>query len=205
MLLHGSDFPRSWKDRLPPPRADVFAVKGVLEAVLRTLRVDWHVEPVQRPYLHPGRAGTVHVGSEQVGFVGELHPRAAAAWDLADDPVAVAVVDLDGVVGHAVAVPAHRDLTSFPVLRQDLAVVVGDDVPAARVAELVRRAGGDVLAKAEVFDVFRGPQLGEGRVSLALHLEFRAPDRTLTDEDVAPAVDRVVSALRDELGGELRA
>ena len=105
---------------------------------------------------------------------------------------------------HAVAVPAYRDLTSFPVLRQDLAVVVGDDVPAARVAELVRRAGGDVLAKAEVFDVFRGPQLGEGRVSLALHLEFRAADRTLTDEDVAPAVDRVVAALRDELGGELR-
>ena len=61
-----------------------------------------------------------------------------------------------------------------------------------------------MLAQAEVFDVFRGPQLGEGRVSLALHLEFRAPDRTLTDEDVAPALERVVAALRDELGGELR-
>ena len=70
--------------------------------------------------------------------------------------------------------------------------------------EVVRGAGGELLARVEVFDVYRGEQVGEGRVSLALHLEFRAPDRTLTDEDVAPVREAIVAALRDELGGELR-
>ncbi len=78
---------------------------------------------------------------------------------------------------------------------------------AARVVEVVRGAGGDLLAAAEVFDVFDGENLrprAPGRVSLALHLAFRAPDRTLADEDVAPVRERIVAALADELGGELR-
>jgi phenylalanyl-tRNA synthetase beta chain len=108
-------------------------------------------------------------------------------------------------VTHADAVPTYRDLTSFPALRQDLAVAVADDVPAAAVVNVVRRAGGDLLADARVFDVYRGAQVGEGRTSLALALQFRAPDRTLSDEDVAPLRDRIVEALRQELGGELRA
>jgi len=102
-------------------------------------------------------------------------------------------------------VPTYRDLTSFPGLRQDLAVAVADDVPAAAVLASVRRAGGDLLADARVFDVYRGAQVGEGRKSLALTLAFRAPDRTLSDEDVGPLRDRIVASLRDDLGGELRA
>jgi phenylalanyl-tRNA synthetase beta chain len=86
----------------------------------------------------------------------------------------------------------------------DLAVAVPESVPAASVVEVVRRAGGELLETARVFDVFRGAQVGEGRVSLALALSFRAPDRTLTDEDVTPPRERIVAALADELGGELR-
>ena len=97
-----------------------------------------------------------------------------------------------------------RDLSSFPAVVQDIAVVVGDDVAAERVLEVVREAGGPELDVARVFDVYRGEQVGEGRVSLALHLEFRASDRTLTDEDVAPVREAIVAALRDELGGERR-
>ena len=75
---------------------------------------------------------------------------------------------------------------------------------AADVLRVVRAAGGELLAHAEVFDVYEGEQLGEGRRSLAVHLEFRAPDRTLTDEDVEPVREAIVERLRDELGGELR-
>jgi phenylalanyl-tRNA synthetase beta chain len=179
------------------------AAKGVLAAVLETLRVPWRAEPAPRPFLHPGRAAAVVAGGEQLGFLGELHPRVAAAWDF-DEPLAVFAIDLDRVLPLAEGVETYRDLTSFPALRQDLAVVVADDVPAQRVVDVVRAAGAPVLAGAEVFDVYRGAQAGEGRVSLALHLEFRAGDRTLTEEDVAPARERVVAALRDEVGGELR-
>ena len=79
--------------------------------------------------------------------------------------------------------PGYEDLTSFPAVRQDLAVVVPDGVSAAAVVDVVREAGGALLSRAEVFDVYRGAQVGEGSASLALRLEFRAPDRTLTDEE----------------------
>ena len=99
----------------------------------------------------------------------------------------------------------YEDVTSFPSVRQDIAVVVADDVPGARVREIVFGAGGDLLRRAEVFDVYRGEQVGEGRVSLALALEFRASDRTLTDDEVAELRDAIATALQREVGGELRA
>jgi phenylalanyl-tRNA synthetase beta chain len=202
-LLTGAALPASWRDAAAP-RADFFTAKGVLEAVMTTLRADWRVEPAQRPFLHPGRAAAVRVGADPVGFLGELHPRVAAAWDF-EEPVAVFAIDLDRVLPPlAEEIEKYRDVTSFPSLRQDIAVVVADDVPAQRVLDVARAAGAPALAGAEVFDVYRGAQLGPGRVSLALHLEFRASDRTLTDEDVAPVRERVVAALREQVGGELR-
>ena len=145
----------------------------------------------------------ITVAGASAGWLGELHPRVAARWDL-DDAVAGFELDLGVVAAAADAVPAYADLTSFPSVRQDLAVTVGDDVPAARVLEITRKAGGALLARAEVFDVYRGAQVGEGRASLALRLEFRAGDRTLTDEDVAQRREKIVAALSGELGGELR-
>jgi len=192
--------------------ADVFAAKGLLEAVLDTLRVDWSVEPAQWPFLHPGRSAAVVAGGgahggaaagSGLGFVGEVHPLVARAWEL-ERTLAAFAIDMGKVGAAAPEVTTYADLTSFPALRQDLAVVVAADVPAARVLGVVGGAGGDLLAHTRVFDVYTGEQVGEGRVSLALHLEFRAPDRTLTDEDVAPVRDRIVAALQEELGGELR-
>jgi phenylalanyl-tRNA synthetase beta chain len=204
-LLAGRLHAPSWGTP-EPPRAGFFAVKGMLEAVGAALRIELDVEPASEPFLHPGRSARILAGaaSEPVGWIGELHPLVAREYDLADAAAAFEV-DLDRLVTHADAIPAYRDLTSFPALRQDLAVAVSDDVPAAAVLRVVRRAGGDLLADARVFDVYRGAQVGEGRTSLALALQFRAPDRTLADEDVAPLRDRIVEALKHELGGELRA
>jgi phenylalanyl-tRNA synthetase beta chain len=202
LLLHGRLHPPTWG--VPDPRrADFFAAKGFLAAVLDTLRVDWVVEARPEPFLHPGRSAQVLVAGETVGWVGELHPLVARAWDL--ETAAGFELDLDRVVGHADAVPYYRDLTSYPPVRQDLAVIVGEDVPAAAVIDTVREAGGELLQDVRVFDVYRGAQVGEGRKSLALALTFQAPDRTLTDDDVAPLRDAIVAELATRYGGELRA
>ena len=93
---------------------------------------------------------------------------------------------------------------TFPALLQDIAVVVGEDVPAAEVEAVVRESGGKLLRDARVFDVYRGAQVGDGLKSLALRLEFRAGDRTLTDEDVAARRGAIEQALDEEIGGRLR-
>jgi phenylalanyl-tRNA synthetase beta chain len=201
-LMTGRVRPASWGDE-EPPTADFFAAKGVLEALMRALRVDWRVEPSSdRPFLHPRRTAAVLVGDASAGWLGELHPSVAAEWDL--DGAAGFELDFGVLAGAATGVTRYEDLTSFPAIRQDIAVVVADDVPAARVLDAIRSAGGALLRGAEVFDVYRGAQVGEGRASLAIRLEFRAADRTLTDEEVAQRREKIVAALREQVGGELR-
>jgi phenylalanyl-tRNA synthetase beta chain len=190
---------------------DIFVAKGYLEALLRALRVtpgthgtlranEFTAEP--QPFLHPGRSAALRVGDRAVGWVGDVHPLVARDWDL--DGVSAFEIDLDAVVAAARLVPEYEDLTSFPELREDIAVVVDATVPAAAVLDAVRAAGGELLARAEVFDVYRGEQIPAGRTSLAIALTFRAGDRTLTDEDVAPVRARIVKRLAEQLGGELR-
>jgi phenylalanyl-tRNA synthetase beta chain len=203
VLLTGAARPRSW--RTPePPAADFFAAKGVLTALLGTLRLQWAVAEAPQPFLHPGRSAAVHVEGEALGWLGEVHPLVTRAWDLSG--AAAFELDLDRLAELAGArVETYEDVTSFPAVRQDIAVVVADDVPAERVRQIVGEAGGDLLRRAEVFDVYRGEQVGEGRVSLALALEFRAPDRTLTDDEAAELRAAIADALKREVGGELRA
>jgi len=200
-LLTGRLTPRSWRGEAAT--ADFFAAKALVAAVLDALRVPWSAEPAEWPFLHPGRSADVRTGEERLGFVGEVHPLVAASWDI-EQPVAVFALDLGKVVAAAPDTTMYTDVVSYPPLRQDLAVILPDDVPAGRAAQVIRDAGGELLTGAEVFDVYTGAQVGEGRRSLAFALTFRAADRTLTDEDVAPVRERIVAALRDELGGELR-
>jgi phenylalanyl-tRNA synthetase beta chain len=202
VLVTGGLGRSDWRGGEPGP-ADFFAAKAVLAALLDGLRVDWSVVPDVWPALHAGRSASVLVGDAPVGLVGEVHPLVAQTWDL--DQTAVFAVDLDRVAGAAPDEVLYTDVTSFPSVREDLAVVVPDDVPAASVLRVARAAGGPTLADVEIFDVYRGAQVGDGRVSLALHLEFRADDRTLTAAEVAQLRTAIATALADELGGELRA
>ena len=192
--------PAGW--RTPGRAADYHSARAVLDALLETAGVGWRAEPGQLPFLHPGRQASVRAGDgEELGFIGELHPEVAVAWEL-EGPVAVFELDLDALPGGGAAV--YRDVTSVPAVRQDVAVVVPEDVPAAQVEAAVRAGGGDLLESLRVFDLYWGEQVGAGNKSLALRLEFRAPDRTLTDEEVAErraAIEREI----ETLGGALRA
>jgi phenylalanyl-tRNA synthetase beta chain len=205
VLLSGGLEPRSWRGARG--EADFFAAKALLGSLLDRFHLDWSVRPASWPFLHPGRSAAVlvaartGVGEDTLGFLGELHPLVAAAWDLGR--TAAFVVDLGKLAAAAPSVLAFRAFASVPSLRQDLAVTLPAAVSAAQVLERVRAAAGETLEDASVFDVYTGEQVGAGRRSLALALSFRAPDRTLTDEDVAPARERIVAALA-EIGGELR-
>ena len=201
-LLCGPVRPATWRDG-QPPSADFFAIKGVLETLMGALRAEYALERSAEPFLHPGRNAAIVVSGQAAGWVGEVHPLVATEWDIGLT-VGAFELNLDAV---PVAAPVlYSDIPSHPEVREDLAVVVGDEITSAHVVDVVRRAGGELLSGAQVFDVYRDPdRLGEGKVSLALRLSFRAPDRTLTDEEVAAQREVIIAALADEISGRVRA
>jgi phenylalanyl-tRNA synthetase beta chain len=143
------------------------------------------------------------VESSPAGWIGELHPLVARAWDV--EAAAGFEVDLAALVAAASAgEETFEDVTSYPAVNQDIAAVVPTEVSAAQLREAVLAGGGELLHSAEVFDLYEGEQVGEGRKSLALRLEFRAPDRTLTDEEVTERRS-VIEAELGKIGGSLRA
>ncbi|MEA2481391.1 MAG: phenylalanyl-tRNA synthetase beta chain, partial [Thermoleophilaceae bacterium] len=152
---------------------------------------------------HPGRSATVLAADERkLGWIGELHPLVARAWDL--EGAAAFEIDADMLAELDPGPATFADVTGFPAVLQDIAVVVDDDVAAADVERAVRAGGGALLAGVQVFDVYRGEQVGPGAKSLALRLEFRAADRTLTDDEVV-ALRTAIEEELGQIGGRLRA
>ena len=190
-----------WRGELVEP--DFYALKGTLEGIAAGIGCALEIEPATEPFLSPGRSARVIVDGAAAGWVGEIHPLVCRTWDL--DAAAGFEVDL-AVLADASPVGAeqYEDVITYPAIEQDIAVVVDEDAEAARVRALVAEAGGELLRSIEIFDLYRGEQVGEGRKSLALRLEFRAADRTLTDDEVAAIRGRIEESLAT-IGGSLRA
>jgi phenylalanyl-tRNA synthetase beta chain len=160
------------------------------------------VLPGEEPFLHPGRSARVAVAGEDCGWLGEIHPLVCREWDL--EGAAGFEVDLAPLVAASpLGAEGYEDVISYPAVHQDVAVVVDERVPASQIRAAVLEGGGELLRSAEVFDLYRGEQVGEGRKSLALRLSFRAGDRTLTDEEVAERRKSIEVAV-ESIGGSLR-
>ncbi len=199
-LAVGSLAPTSWDAE--ERAVAFFGLKGVLEALGAQLGVGLEFEPAGYPFLHPGRAARVLIGGVDAGWLGDLHPLVCRRWDLEQaSGFEIRLAEL--VAASPIAEEQYDDVTTYPSVHQDLAIVVAEDRPAAGVRDVVLSGGGELLRSATVFDLYRGEQVGEGRKSLAFRLEFRAPDRTLTDAEVAESREAIKRAL-EEIGGTLR-
>jgi phenylalanyl-tRNA synthetase beta chain len=186
---------------------DFFDVKGAAEIVTTAfgLRdVTWN--PAERAWLVAGRAAEVRGGGRVLGVAGLLQPAIAEARGFpASEPIYVAEIDADAL-GSAAARDSMRaeSLPRFPSIVRDVSILVDDALPAAAVRGTIRSAAPPTLASVVEFDRYQGKGVPEGRVSLSLRLTFRAPDRTLTDEEAQQAMDQIVSALRTAHGAEQR-
>jgi phenylalanyl-tRNA synthetase beta chain len=183
---------------------DVLDAKGVLETLMDELGVGaWSLGDAPPGPFHPGRSAQVRVAGRSVGVLGELHPSAAERLGVTGR-VSVCVVGLGSLQRAAARSFAFRDVPRFPPVRRDLAFVVPEEVPAGELGAALLAAGGDLLWGASLFDVFHGGSLPPNTKSLAFAVDFRAPDRTLTDEEAQGAVDAIVAALASGFGAELR-
>lgn len=185
---------------------DFFDLKGVVETLLERLHVEnVAFESGRHTALHPGRTAVLKAASEEVGVLGELHPVVRERFDLPDQRVAMAEIDLEALLRYVKEEGLYETISRYPAVVQDIALVVDEDVPAARVRDLIREAGGELLRRAELFDVYTGEQIPEGKKSLAYRLTYQAMDRTLTDEEVAEVQNRIVRRAESVLGARLRA
>jgi phenylalanyl-tRNA synthetase beta chain len=172
----------------------VAEAKRAVEQLYDALKIRPDYARASEPFLHPGKSART-----AEGWVGELHP------SLLDGAWGVFELDLDALVAAAPEALEFKDVSSYPEVRQDLAFVVADDVPAAALAAAMREAGGPELRDVAVFDEYRGEQIGAGKRSLAFRVAFGSSERTLTDEDATTLRARIVALLAERFGAELRA
>jgi phenylalanyl-tRNA synthetase beta chain len=184
---------------------DFFDLKGTIETLLGALHLrDVAFVAGDHASLTPGRSAQVTINGLAAGWLGELHPAVAARFDLASR-VLVAELDLAAITSSATDRHPVSAVPAYPPVKEDLAVIVDDGVPAAQVADVIRRSGGALVGNVSLFDLYRGDQVGGGKKSLAFSVTYQATDRTLTDVEAAKVRDRIVRALTEEIGGVLRA
>ncbi len=182
-----------------------YLLKGIVERVSAGLHVPLRFSRTTEPFLHPGRSAAVQDSQgAAVGWVGEVHPLVTQAFDLRG-PVAAAELELDTLLDAAPEVLGFKDLLAYPAVEQDMALVVDATLPAATLAESVRRAGGELLEDVSLFDLYEGAQVGEGKKSIALRLRFRSAERTLSEDEVNCLRSDMVTKVSAETGAELRA
>ena len=191
-----------WDDR--PRAADLADLLGAADTVRRVLgRAALDASATQERPFHPGRAARLSLQGVDIGVLGELHPRVVAAFDLPPRTLA-GELRLDRLIAGGVLPAAAVVPSPLPSLNLDIAVVVDETVPAARVEAAVRAGAGKRLTEVTLFDQYRGAQLGEGRRSLAFRLRLDDAGTQLTDADAHVVIESVASAVREQVGGALR-
>lgn len=200
-LAFGPAYPEQWG---LPERAVEFAdVKGDVESLLATgedlgsfrFAAERHVA------LHPGQAARIFRGEREIGWLGALHPNIIKELEL---PGQVFVFELELDALRPAGIPVVREISRFPAIRRDLALLVAEKVTAAEILATAESAAGNTLRELRIFDVYRGKGIDSGLKSIALSLILQDSSRTLTDEDVDRVITLVTSRLRESLGAQLR-
>ncbi|MGA8943324.1 MAG: phenylalanine--tRNA ligase subunit beta, partial [Thermoactinomyces sp.] len=200
-LITGKKAPSIWKS--PEFEAkDFFVMKGILEVVFERFNLsNVEFQAAQLKGFHPGRTALCILDGEVFGILGQLHPNLAKRYDL-DDPV-VFQLDLEKLLDREDEI-LYRPIPRYPAVTRDLAVTVDENMPTGLLEAGIREVAGELLESVNLFDVFTGQQIGEGKKSVAYSLVYRAPDRTLTDEEVQEVHQKVVEHLAELYGAELR-
>ena len=191
-----------------PAAFDFFDGKGIVESLLHELatpKVRFKaLSAEEAPHLQPGRAAQVLSGGTVLGWVGEIHPLAADAFE-ATAPVVAFELDLDALVKTSQPARDYVDVPLFPAVTMDIALVVDEDVTNEKLMQVMRSAGGKLLSSIQLFDVYRDEErLGAGKKSMAYALEYRSPDKTLTAEEVNKQHERLIKKTCGATGAEVR-
>jgi phenylalanyl-tRNA synthetase beta chain len=184
---------------------DFFDLKGIVDVMLEQLKLEnWEYRAVEHPSLHPGKTARIRIEGESAGVIGEIHPMVHERYEFVDNPVLVAEINLDRILMHMPYAVRTKTVATYPPVLEDLAIVVEEKVTAKEIEDVLWKAGGKLLVDVQLFDLYRGEQIQHGMKSLAYALTYQAPDRTLTDNEVAKLRARILKQLDNVLGAKLR-
>jgi phenylalanyl-tRNA synthetase beta chain len=204
IVLTGPRHPAAWQSSDASPM-DFYDLKGIITTTLEGLHLrNFHYEVGEHPSFHPGKCARLILDDQKVGVLGELHPLVKEQYEIPETPLLAAEFDLDPILAR---IPERYDLETvpaYPPVLEDLAVIIAEETPAADVVQAIQAAGGEMVVAVNLFDVYRGEQIGPGKKSLAYRLTYQAAERTLTDEEVAGIRQRIVDHLDQDLGAKLR-
>lgn len=200
-LICGSAAPESWSEKAR--NVDFYDVKGDVEALLALSGGDssYRFEKATLPALHPGQTAAILKGSEIIGYVGALHPELQKKLDIASK-IYLFELALSGITRRSL--PQFKELSKYPEVRRDLALIVDEKISAQAILNFVRESAGALLTDLVLFDVYQGANLEAGKKSIAFGMTLQDATRTLQDEDINPVVERVVASLREKFNVILR-
>ncbi len=179
---------------------DFYHLKGDVECILSQIGMndEFEYKAISSvPYMHPGKCAKVFYHKKEIAMIGEVHPTVLDRYGIGKRAY-LAVIDLSVVTGMAKFEPKFKPLAKFPATLRDLSLVVPDEVTAGEIAFIIKKAAGRTLETCELFDLYQGDQIEAGFKSMAYTLSFRAPDRTLQDEEVSGCIDKILKKLGDK-------
>lgn len=183
---------------------DFYDAKGIIEELLHSVRVNrYTVEAGTHYAMHPGKTALFKKGRDVIATVGEVHPAVLAAYGITK-PVYIFELDVDTVMKYMAKDLKHKALPKYPATSRDLAMLVDVDVNASDIEKAMTKAAGQNLVEITLFDVYTGKQVEDGKKSLAFSLTFQSNDKTLTDAEIDPAIEKIVAKLQKDFNANLR-
>ena len=191
-----------WQGEKKP--VDFYVAKGIVEAIFESIGVNDGVEYRKSSInnMHPGRTAEVLLNGEVIGFVGQVHPTVQKDYDVKE--TYVFELSFEAIAETEVAPIAYEMIPRYPSITRDIALVVDKDKTAGLLQNIITKAGGSLLKEVHLFDLYEGEHMEEGKKSLAFSLKYYDPERTLTDEDITKAHDKVLEAVKEQAGAVLR-
>lgn len=186
-------------------KADFYDIKGICEEMFRSLNVQnvKYEAVTDNPTFHPGRCAKISAGGKTLGLIGEIHPAVGRKYGI-ETPVYIGELDFENVFLNIGTDVKFKELPKYPAVTRDIAMLVDKTVPVADIEEVVKKASGKLLESINLFDVYEGEQIPEGKKSVAYSAVYRALDRSLTGDEVQKVFDKVLKNLENQLGAQLR-
>ncbi|WP_165006800.1 MULTISPECIES: phenylalanine--tRNA ligase subunit beta [unclassified Enterococcus] len=203
LAVSGTWQEKGWQTK--PKAVDFFTIKGLLENLFEQLSVTDEISyqaVSEMKEMHPGRTAAIYLGEKYIGFVGQVHPTTAKAYDIPE--TYVAEFDLVSLIEAAQKGITFQTVTKFPAVSRDIAMLVKEAVTSQELTAVIRSAAGKYLTDIQLFDVYQGENIEAGNKSMAYSLTFSNPEATLTDEEINKAMDKVTKALAETLGASIR-